>query len=268
MSTAYEENRKNKPDDDKYEVGPYNLSKVNFRSLLNKYTFPSQPMLLNVTATAHGLVDGTDEDIAIHQYADGLQLYLACIGTHTVHAPLVNANGLDYNMTATNNVGVSWVMQHITHKGIEGITKFTIGLNAFYAKLKFACTDVSGADDCAFGFRKVQAHNKVFDDHTDFAVLNNISGTIKQETDLNGVGTTTTANTDSWADTETHTLEVYVSIGGVASYKIDGVAPTVAPTVDFTFDLGDVVTPFFFLLNDATTPAAVVMQELEAGIQV
>ena len=50
--------------------------------------------------------------------------------------------------------------------------------------MKFAIADVSDTDDCAFGFRKVEAYQANIDDYDEMAALNVISGDIKIETIL------------------------------------------------------------------------------------
>jgi len=152
------------------------------------------------------------------------------------------------------------------YKGHPGVDRFTVGTHgAFYAELKFSIATVAGTDDCAFGFRKVEALQANVDDYDEMAALNVISGNITIETILNNAGTTSTDTTANWADGETHTLRIDVSSAGVVTYKIDGSAP--ATTAAFTFDSGEVVTPFFFQLqaNGAQT-GALVLQEVKWGL--
>lgn len=186
-------------------------------------------------------------------------------GTQTILGGVKAALGFDANsQDQTDNDGVE-LCPGILYRAL-GPATFKIGTDqAFYAKLKFLITDVSGTDDCAFGFRKIQAYGANFDDYTDFATLNVISGNIKIETALNNAATTTTDTTQDWADGETHTLAVYVSGAGVVTYQIDDAAPTV--TAAFTFDDGDEVVPFFFLLNSSDIAGAVVLQEWDCGLQ-
>ena len=97
------------------------------------------------------------------------------------------------------------------------------------------------------------------------AALNVISGSITIETILNDAGTDSTDTTDAWEDGETHTLEVYVSAAGAVTFKIDGNAPST--TAEFTFDDGDEVIPFFYLLNASDLAGAVLLQAWEVGLQ-
>lgn len=180
----------------------------------------------------------------------------------TIIIPVLGSGGLDVSLDQTADEGIE-ITQGITGYGKHG---FTIGTSeAFYAKLKFSIADVSGTDDCAFGFRKAAAYQAAIDNYTDMAALNVISGNITIETIDDNAATTSTDTTDDWADTETHTLEVYVSKAGVVTYKIDGEAPTT--TAAFTFDDADVVVPFFYFLHDTDLAGAVVLKEWEVGYQ-
>ena len=92
---------------------------------------------------------------------------------------------------------------------------------------------------------------------------------IKSETILNNGTTTATdltaPSSGDWADGATHTVKVKVSAAGAVTYELDGTAPTGA--VAFSFDVGEIVTPFFFYLNDSNVAGAVVLQELKHGRQ-
>lgn len=183
------------------------------------------------------------------------------LGTQTIVAPSLGSGGLDVSLDATANDGAEFCLRiNAANKGV-----FTVGGPAFFAKMRFAIADVSDTDDCAFGFRKVEAYQANIDDYDEMACLNVISGDINIETILNNAATSTTDTTDNWADTETHTLEVYVSAVGVVTYKIDGRLPTT--TAAFTFDDGEVVVPFFFFLHAAASTAGIVLKEFECGYQ-
>jgi hypothetical protein len=67
------------------------------------------------------------------------------------------------------------------------------------------------------------------------------------------------------ADGGTVTLELYVGQDGAVTYKINGKAPST--TAAFSFDAGEVVTPFFFFLHAVDLAGAVVLQEYEVGRQ-
>ena len=240
----------------------------------NTYTFGQPPVVLEDAGT---LVDGGNTDTVIHQYADGLQLHMTNIGGQTIDVPAAHTGGLVYTFDAANNEGIQWVTRMNTHKGTLNKDYFVCGSAtnkgklgtsrspAFYMEMKFEISDVSDTDDCAFGFRKVEASQAAIDDYDEMACLNVIAGDIKIETILNGGGTTTTDTTDNWGDYETHTLKVLVSNAGVVTYEIDGAAPTT--TAAFTFDEDEAVTPFGFFLNDGTGDPKILYKELSFGLQ-
>jgi len=181
----------------------------------------------------------------------------------TLIAPVITSTGLDVAGDQTEDDG-----REINFSG--GITArspkaYTVGAGAFYAKLKFSIEDVSGMDLCMFGFRKTEAHNADATAYTDFATLNVVSGDIKISTNLNSAGISTTDTTDNWADLGIHELGVFVDNDGVATFTIDGAAPTTTASV--TLDSGDTMIPFFQFLQDAHLSGTVILQRFECGLQ-
>ncbi len=245
-------NRSTAPDNE-YVVGPYKLHSTEIAKLRNVYNFDEPPVI-----SALGTGDS-------HIYRDGLHLHEIDIVGQTITKPTPTTSGMDYSYDQTNNDGIELTLSNPLSKGTEGVTRFTVGGPAFYAKLKFDIADVSGTDDCAFGFCKVAAHAAAIDDKVDMACLNVISGNITIETIVGSADTTSTDTTDNWANEGIHTLEVYVSALGVVTYKIDGVAPTT--TAAFSLTVGLVVTPFFYLLQAADLTGIVNLQRLEVGYQ-
>ena len=235
------------------------------------YKFEHAPIISDgarLGGAAKLLDGGTEEHVSV-QFPDGLNLNCAYMGTCTVDGPTGTSLGMTWEQADTNNLGYQFVMCHASFKGIDGVDTFTIGSTpAFYMKHKIKIGNVSGLDYCMAGFRlKSQAH--IADPkatYTDYACLDVNAGNIYVETALNDSTATPTDTTDNWADGEVHTIEVYVSAAGAATFKLDGVAPTVN-THTLTFDDGDVVTPFFVALKDAGAGADVVHIELEVGLQ-
>lgn len=211
-------------------------------------------------AVGGGAATGTAGDENVMQLGPNSYEY-SPKGTQTILAPKLGAAGLDINMDQTDNDGIEIVPGS---NSLISRYAYTIGTDkSFEFRLSFSIADVSGTDDCAMGFRKVQAYEANLDDYTDMAALNVISGDINIETILNDGATSTTDTTDNWADGETHELKVRVLSSGRVLFFIDGVAPTT--TASFTFDSGDVVVPFFFFLNASDVAGAVQWQELEVG---
>jgi len=216
-------------------------------------------------AKAGGATSGTAVNML---YTPNITLEYDPLGTQTILAPVVvsvseGISALNINMDQTEDDGIELC------PGILNSNKmaFKIGDSAaFFFRVRFSIADVSGTDDCAIGFRKVEAYQANIDDYADMAVLNVISGDIKIETIVGGAATTTTDTTDNWADAATHELKVLVSNAGVVTYKIDNAAPTV--TAAFTFTDNLYVVPFFYFLNAAAPVAgAVNVLEWECGFQ-
>jgi hypothetical protein len=108
------------------------------------------------------------------------------------------------------------------------------------------------------GLRKKAAANATYTAYTDFAFigLGDALGNIFTSTEINGAGNTDTDTTQNWADGETHTLEVRVSISGAVTFFLDGYKPTVTQAI--TLDAGDEMIPVFcyaLQTSDIGTPS-------------
>ena len=224
------------------------------------FRFATPPAVVDYEHATAQAIDGTAGDTTLHQYADGLSLTLYPIVAQTIDKPAAATTGMDYGYEQDDDDGIEWRLSDNTCKGREGIDRFTVGKQAFSAELEMSIEDVSGTDDCAFGFVKVEAHTVNAAARDEAATLNVISGTITIETELNAGGQTVTSTTDAWADTEVHSLKVMVDTAGAVTYEIDGAAPTV--TAAFSFDAGEVVTPAFLLIQASDLSGAVVMRKL------
>ena len=209
-----------------------------------------------------GAATGATGDENVLMFNNGDTLYHHVLGTQTLITPNIVAAGLDIAQDLTNNDGMELCGAPSSGTGIE----FTVGTDAaFYFSCAITITDVSGTDDFAIGFRKVEAFQAAVDNYDEMAAFNVISGDIKLETILNGAATTTTDTTDNWADAASKTLKVLVSAAGVVTYTIDGSAPTT--TASFTFDNGEVVTPFVYLVHDSDVAEATIITAWDVGFQ-
>ena len=216
---------------------------------------------------------GVDTKSSIHLYSDGLKLFHQNIGTQTAGVnPVATSAGVNYSMDAANDEGNQWALADPNARGIwsgPGIQKYVVGSDAFFAKLTFTITDVSGTDDCAFGFRKVEAFQAAIDSYDEMACLNAISGDIKSETVINNASTVTTdltaPSSGDWADGAVHSFKIKVAADGAVTYELDGTAPTGA--VAYSFDAAEVVTPFMYILQNGTDSAGVILHSLEHGRQ-
>tara|TARA_R110001583_G_scaffold26844_2_gene96490 strand:- start:64 stop:915 length:852 start_codon:yes stop_codon:yes gene_type:complete len=200
----------------------------------------------------------------------GNTLAVHAIGTQTLLAPALNAAGLDVSGDQTNNDG--WAMRGRSVASLGALNKdyFTVGTSpAFFFKVKFSIADVSGIDDLRCGFAKVEAHNADPNALDELAAMHVVSGDIKTTTIINNASTVTTdltaPSSGDWADGATHTFKILVSAAGVVTYELDDTAPTGA--VAFTFDDGEVVTPYWFHRHDSDVGGAVIWQTFEFGLQ-
>ncbi len=211
-----------------------------------------------------GLPTGTAGNVNTLMTADGNMFEYCIKGTQTVLYP-----------TWTLGTGLNVIFdQAAADDGVEltnGITStsrcaFTVGTSgAFHLRAKFTITDVSGTDDCAIGFRKAEAYQANLDDYDELFGVNVISGTIYKTAILNGGATDDDSTGDAWADAAAHEVEIRVSAAGVCTILIDGVAPTSSGTA-FTFDTGEVVVPFFFVLNDTDLYDSIIFTAWECGL--
>ena len=220
---------------------------------------------------------GVDTAVAVHMYDNGLKMFVQNIGTQTAGTaqPAGSAYGVDYSYDGADDEGVQWCLATPAGIGYTSgprIQKYTVGSDAFYAKLRFRIDDVSDTDDCLFGFRKVEAFQAAVDNYDEMAAWNIVSGDIKTETVINNATTVTTDITSgggdaagNWADEGIHSLEVKVSSAGAVTYAIDGETPSSA--VAFSFDAGEVVTPFGYHLHAAASAMGLHLISFEHGRQ-
>lgn len=174
--------------------------------------------------------------------APPLKLSWIVIGTQTVLAPNLTANGLDL----TQDTAVAADGAEIFH----GLTArdplcFTVGTDPeFYLKATLKVADVSGIDPLVIGFKKVEAFQTDINDYDELAAIGIVGTAAKYQilTILNNAATVTTDTTQTGTDAAVVTFEVRVSSAGVVTFWIDGLAPTV--TKVFSFDSGEVVMPF------------------------
>jgi len=228
---------------------------------VQRFEFDRMPRpLAGLAGAAGGAPTGTagDENLLLWPR---LTLEYHILGTQTIVAPVMTAVGLDLgSMDQTANDGLELCPGVATKHDM----RFVVGTDAaFYVEAKLKIADVSGTDDLAVGFRKLEAYQANVDDYDEMAALNVIAGAINVETILNGAATATTDTTDTVADAGTVTLRVDVSAAGVVTFKIDGQPPTT--TAAFTFDDAEVVVPFIYFLQDTDIAGTVELIHLECG---
>ena len=225
------------------------------------YRFSTPPTVTDYEhITGAQAIDGTAGDTTLHSYADGLEMTLYPIVAQDNDRPTPSTSGMDYSYEQDDDDGIELRMSDNTVKGREGVDRFTVGSQAFSAEMEFSIAVVAGTDVGNFGFRKVEALQADLHDYDEMAGLFPISGNISIQTIINDASTVTTDTTADWANTETHALKVLVDKAGAVTYKINGAAPST--TAAFSFDIGEVVTPFVhFLQASAAQTGAFVLSK-------
>ena len=216
----------------------------------------------------------SDDVDYIHMYDNGLKLFVNNIGVKGSgsQALLGTSDGIDYSHNPTDDEGIQWALADPNAIGYTRGTecqKYTVGNFPFYARLKFSIADVSDTDTCMFGFRKVEDFQADPNDYDELFAFNSNAGDIECKSILNNASTSSTSNMDSgdnWSDGETRSFTVFVAKSGncVGAYD-DKQKDMIALSAGFSFDKGEVVTPFFYFIHSAASSAGVVLQELEHG---
>jgi hypothetical protein len=207
-----------------------------------------------------GAADGTDA-VTNLMLQDGVMFEYRNIATATILSPVWASTGLNIARDLTDNDGIE-ITQGITSRAKHA---YTVGTDeGVFFEVTMKLTDVSGTDDCAIGWRKAEAYQAAVDNYDEMAAFNIISGDIKIETILNNAATVTTDTTDNWADTESKTLRVEVLKDGTVKFYVDGVEPTVpAP---FTFDAGEVIVPFLYMIHAADVAESTLLTSWKCGL--
>lgn len=252
------------------ELDPIKFSSRNYRYGFD--AFQTQPICAPIlgygtpggaTGNRNLMLSGTYPNLLLWEYA--------ILGAgQTILAPVLADAGLGIELDKTDNEGAEYTPGGT---GARGRFCFTIGGNdpagrpapAFFMRLKFTESDVSGTDECVIGFRKTEAIAAAYTSYTDYALIGQVTadGKIKTATRLNTGTAVIVDSTQTWADTATHTLACEVYPNGSVRFAIDGAFPTVSQV--FTFDAGDVVQPVIRYLHATTTPQDVDLVEFECG---
>lgn len=216
---------------------------------------------LCVALEGAGAAVGTDATANL-MLQDGITFEYQNIGTQTIVAPAWGSTGLNISRDLTNNEGTE-ITQGITSRAKHAYTVGTDGDVFFEVTMKI--TDVSGTDDLCVGWRKAEAYQALVDSYDEAAFFNIISGDIKIETILNNGTTLTVDTTDNWADAATKTLRIEVKQNGKVYFYVDGSAPTVA-AAQFTFDAGEVIVPFLYMIHDSDIAETTLLTSWKVGL--
>lgn len=180
-------------------------------------------------------------------------------GTATILAPYATTTGLPLSLDATDDEGMELSAPVATNSPKE----FVVGVSQFSIFARINLDDISGTDAFYIGLRKKEAYAAVPDNYNDMATLalTANAGLINMATILTNAATVVTSTGVTWADTETHELEVRVLIDGTAKFFVDGVDKSALQATPYVFTAGLTVIPFISFLNtaDIATP---LLQEL------
>lgn len=218
-------------------------------------SFKNHPVVSanDVTGVAYAGGDAKTVPIIIDQE----HFELRTIGAKTIKSPVWTSTGLDVSLDLTDDEGAELT------NGIASVCKgaWTVGQQKLIAKASVTVADVSGTDDCAFGWRKAEAYQAAIDNYDEMACLNIISGDIKAETIINNAATSTSSALSTLSDGGTVELKLIVNIDGSVEFYIDDVKKSVT----FSFDSGEVIVPFFYYLHATTSPGLIKLSNWVVG---
>lgn len=229
------------------------------------------PIVISAANASTGLlVDSTlaaGDEVAFRTSKHNFLAHVQSVNGTVVNTfPFVSADGLELNVDddATNGV-LGWEICN----GIlsNGKNAFTVGTDEkFFCEATIKIDDISDVTELAFGLRKAEAFQANVDDYDEMAAFNigaDADGQIEIHTILNGAATAEVDTTETdWADAASKTLRIECDKNGKCTFSIDGSAPTV--TASFTFDSGEVVIPFLFLISETGDPG-VSISSFKAG---
>jgi hypothetical protein len=234
--------------------------------------FDSALLWSSVDKNGKLLADSTlaaDDERGFYTLKNPFEMHIQSVNGTVVNSfPFVSADGLELNVDddVTNGVTGIEITNGILSTSSAAMTVGGDGLKYFIEAI-VKIDGVSEVTELAVGFRKAEPYRTNLDDYDEMACFNigeTADGIIEIETILNG-GTTDTTDTTltDWADAGEHTLRVEVDKNGLCSFQYDGAEPTVVP--NFSFDSGEVIVPFVFLISEGATDPGVSISSWKAG---
>lgn len=249
-------------------VGPEKVSDSLRRHRYARAEFMNEPLCWTKT-DGNGIPTGTTA--AENLFFTGehtFEYYILGAGQTIVAPVLASEAGYDFGMdqTAAEGVEINFGSHKTAHPRC-----YLVGTEAFYARLRFTVEDVSGVD-FFFGFRKVGAAAVALATYTDLAGFQllgdsssalspiNLLTNLNDATDITSVDTTQTL-----ADGIEVELEVQVRADRTARFFKNGASPTVDVT-SFSFDSGDYLTPFAYILHTTDVAGQIKLLSFECGL--
>ena len=207
----------------------------------------------------------------------GNTLSAVAIGDNqTLTGPALATTGINVSGDATNNDG--WEFRGKSSLALGQLNKdyFTVGTSpAFYMKCEFSVGDISDVDKVVMGFAKDEAFDATVADYDELATIGILDGAgdVKTDTIINGASNVTTDLTSvtDWTDGDIKGFIVKVSATGAVTYEIaegdGGTYSTSAQAVAYSFDSGEVVTPYWYHIHAAASSADIIWRKFEFGLQ-
>jgi hypothetical protein len=198
---------------------------------------------------------------------DGVLYSYFVIGTQTSLVPLMSTTGVDFLLTDTNAQG--FALSPFSNS-LASPLLYTVGTSPpFFIDCTIDVTDWSGTTFMVGfhgGAATMQAHQGAFLDYTDKATIGNLTGGAVDVQTSTAVNNNADINTDTLIDlidSDVARFRVNVSAAGAVTYNMwrNGVAQTLT-TVAYSFDTGDVVTPFVYSISHTETATTKIIRQL------
>lgn len=215
-----------------------------------------QPAILS--NNAYALATGATGTFGRALFASG-SVFMTYQGAgQTILGPQVDIGqgALRVSCDEADNEGVDYVFAD--GYGAAARHAMTVNTTApMFFKISVNITTVAGADQVLCGWRKAEGSQADFNNFDEMAAFNINAGDVFISTILNGGATSEVDTTLNWADGEDHELTTIIGNvpgqgAGYVTFLYDGDFQGVNP---FTFDDGEVIVPFFYALQTATTTA-------------
>ena len=252
-------------------VGPEKLVKSFREARYGFEPFAQQPHPFTVTGGDGGAPTGTTGNQ--NAFNTGYNTFTwFVLGTQTIVAPVFTTDGFyDFSLDQTLSDGWSLLVNgnNTVTTGGNQPAHYTMGTDEAFVRLVFSAEDVSGVN-LLVGFRKVEAFQADFNDYDELAGIQVLGDSSSAAAAINAVNILNNAatNTDDTGDTlaDATDVELLVKITGrTVTVFIDGAEPTTTPD-SFTFDDGEVVTPFVNFLQTTDVSGELKLKRLEWGL--
>lgn len=186
-------------------------------------------------------------------------LYPSKISVQTgVNFPYVSADGLELATSGANeNMGWEIVPDgvHTTSASCHTVGSF-LGGQPIFVEATIKIDDISDVTEMALGWRKAEPFQIAVDNYDEMAAINigaDSDGKVEIHTILNNAATSeNNTSVTAWADGGEHTLRVEVANDGRCTFLFDDVMLPL--TTNFTFDAGENIVPFLFLICETGDP--------------